>query len=371
MQIKLNRRGVPTQGTRELLVRMNDWCKENPEHQYKFDRKYTTEEQLQEAWQEMKEIGVGVEEASVESTSTETFSESKEKMTESSSRVQEVSDFEIPDEFDLGSFDPNAEETREREYTKVDYDYSQTTEIPEPTFGTATEQAQAMTQEGADIPSHLNGSDQPSVHKTEVPNQDENRITNPQLTEADDKTKKIAAEQMVDMVLDLYEKAHEWVKPVARIKERKIGELEAKGLVNKHDELPVDNEGNGITLRELAKETNESIDDVLTPDPTFNGRVRPAMIREFTKRGWGMTDMQLIAVAFTQDLAMKGAMIGGVRKQFTEITKLFKQAQAERLEANAGEEVDSVTPDSVTKTEEAPVEENLHEDVEEVVTEEV
>lgn len=342
MIIKFNKRGATPKKAQDLLRTMNEWLQQNPEHQYKFDKKYTTIEELEEGWKQMQEIGV--EEATVESTSREEFSRP-----DTSSAEDYSNSFSNEDSFDFGDFDPNAEDTIEREYNKVEYDYSMTEDIPEAQFGTKEEQARVMQEEQNF--SQPSMDDQPSIHRTEAPNQ--NSFTNPQLSEADDKTKRIAAEQMVDMILGFYEKAHEIAKPMVKIKDKKIGELEAKGLINPNDKLPLDREGNSASLRELAKETNEAIDDTLAYDPTFNARVRPPMIREFAKRGWGMTDMQYILVAFTQDVAMKGAMIMGVKKQFNDITKLFKEIEAERKSANEGTPVTKATVDSVQKTYEA------------------
>jgi hypothetical protein len=367
MRIKLNRKGAASNETKELLKNMNDWMQNHAtrDDMLKYNKKYYNEEMLQQAWREMQ--ASQVEEATVQSESSQPIENSQNTSSnESFDNTPDepiVSEAEV-EEFDLSGFDPNAAETIQRDYNKVEINEYATEEIPEPTFSSSVNDAQTDEMAADDVASQSGGSDggdQPppsiaSSNHTNDPNQPHTpppppQAANPAMNDLGDREKKIASEQLVDMVLELYGKAHEFAKPLAKVKVKKLNELEAKGLIDPKDTIPVNESGDKLTARELIRTTNEEIDNVLTPDPTFNGKVRPAMIREFTKRGFGVNDMQFLMIMFGQDIAMKASISIGLKKQFTEILNIYKDKQAEREEIREEESdnIPSYTADSIEK----------------------
>lgn len=341
MRVRLARKGAPSKEARSLIANFNDFLDTaSAEDKIKYGHDYSSIEEIRDAYAQ----ATGASPVDIKTSDTipkdEYFDDAKVV-----SESFKVSD-EIPEEFD---FDPNNADVVQRAYNKDVVDPTMSQTVGEPIYSTepipaSAEQPQASSEQPASsgaTPPPNTGTDQPGPG-----------ISNPAMNELGDKEKKIAAAQMVDMILGLYENVHQWVKPLARIKEKKIIELEAKGIIDPRDTVQVDMDGTKVTARELVHSTNQSIDEVLTPDPTFNGKVREPMIREFAKRGLGLTDMQYILIMFGQDIATKGAMIMGVRKNMNSILDIYKDQQKERKMFTANQKVTPVEPDSI-RTEES------------------
>lgn len=334
MKVRLAKRGAPSKDGRMLIADFNDWLDNaSDSDKIKYGKDYSSIEEIRDAYSQATGKTVNV-------NSADNISEGEYFETVKPESIN-VSN-EIPDAFD---FDPNAANVIEREYNKERIDPTMQDVIGEPIFSTdpVTPSNEGQPQSGYSDQIPNNGGFSATPPPVEDPM---GNLSNPQMNEMDDKAKRIASTQMVDLFLDLYANAHQWVKPMARIKEKKIIELEAKGLIDATDTLQVDQDGTRITARELVSSTNESIDNILTPDPTFNGKVREPMIREFSKRGWGLTDMQYILMMFGQDIATKGAMIVGVRKNMNSILDIYKEQKKERTEFERSQ-VKTVEPDSI------------------------
>lgn len=341
MKVRLAKRGAPSKDGRMLIAEFNDWLDTaSDSDKIRYGKDYSTIEEIRDAYSQATGKTVNV-------NSADNISDSEYFETVKPESISVSND--IPDAFD---FDPNAANVIEREYNKERIDPTMQDVIGEPIFST-----DPIPQTNESQP-QAGGAEQPqSGFSATAPQQPEDpmgNLSNPQMNEMDDKAKKIASAQMVDLILDLYSNAHQWVKPMAKVKEKKIIELEAKGLIDPTDTLQVDHDGTRITARELVSSTNDSIDNILTPDPTFNGKVREPMIREFAKRGWGLTDMQYILMMFGQDIATKGAMIVGVRKNMSSILDIYKEQKKERVEFERSQ-VKQVEPDSIKTNVEEPV----------------
>ena len=347
--IKLNKKGAPKLATRKLLNDMNDLL-DNMSNgdSLEFNKTYNSVEELEQAYAQMKGKVNGAS-SSAKFTPNNTSSESTKSPIEDA-KVESVSssdDFsdDIPDNFDDFDFDPNAGDKIKRGYNDETVSQTQTETIGEPIFSQETivneqvDPSNPQPQGGFQQPQGQNGQKQPK--EPDAP------MANPALNEADEKTKRIAAEQFVDMLLGGYDTLHEVAKPFAKIKDKKIMELERKGLINPSDTVTV-NKGDEVTLREIIHESNLAIEQALTPDPTFHAIVRPPMIREFTKRGLGLTDMQTIAIAFGKDIGMKLVQIIGVKRNLGSIIDIFKEQQKERQEGIRKQNVQQFSPDSIS-----------------------
>ena len=347
MKVRLAKKGAPSKDVRSLISKFNDWLDEASEaDRLKYGRDYTSVEEIRDAYTEA--TGNTIELNSADNIPNGEYFE-----TVSPESISVSSD--IPDAFD---FDPNASALNEKPYIKDVVDPTMSQTVGEPIF--STEPMPSGMEQSSDPSASIPNQQQPNLSNPSMsgmPEDPMSNLSNPQMNEMDDKSKRIAATQMVDLVLDVYANAHQWIKPLAKVKEKKIVELEAKGLIDPTDTLQVDYDGTQITARELVSSTNESIEDILTPDPTFNGKVREPMIREFSKRGWGLTDMQYILMMFGQDVATKGAMIMSVRKNMSSILDIYKDKQKERKQAESRQPVTQVEPDSIKQN----VEELIHE----------
>lgn len=350
MRIRLAKKGAPSKETRKLISEFNDWLDNASEEQkLKYGKDYSNVDEIQNAYTEAtgnKYDGF----KSSESMSENDFFE------EANADIEKTDTFkvsnEIPDGFD---FDPNISPLTEKPYAKEIIDPTMQQTVGEPLFSTEPISIPNPEQPSAQ-PQSTSGASTSSASDVETPPNTDSLagISNPAMNELGEKEKRIAASQTVDMVLAFYENAHQWVKGIAKVNETKIIELERKGLIDPTDTLPVDHDGTKITARELVHGTNQAIDEVLTPDPTFSGKVREPMIREFSKRGWALTDMQYIMIAFGQDIATKTAMIVGVRKNMSSILDIYKEQQKERKSFER-EKVNSVEPDSIASNVQEPV----------------
>ncbi len=352
--IRLNKKGRPSKDSQTIMNAMNDLLDEmDSAHKYDFDKGYESEEELRSAYERMKQIknsGAG------SATSSSTNIEDAKIVSETNSYGSSSNDnFDSePDGFNFDDLtdedlDPNLGDTIERGYNKENIDLTATETIPEPIYS-----IESTPIAGEEPKSDKSSTSQQNYdyqhHEQPKPQQPKPEPANPALSEADEKTKKVAAEQLVDTILNAYDMLHNVAKPMAKIKEKKLVELEKKGLVDPNDSIIVDAKGTEATLREIIQESNQGIEDALTPDPTFHAKVRPPMVREFTKKGIGLTDGQQIAIAFGMDIGQKVFQIMSIRKNLSSIIDIFKESQKEKREYNdrQNQTTRSVNPDSIS-----------------------
>lgn len=341
MKVRLAKRGAPSKDGRMLIAEFNDWLDTaNDSDKIKYGKDYSTIEEIRDAYSQATGKTVNV-------NSADNISDSEYFETVKPEAISVSND--IPDAFD---FDPNAGALNEKPYAKDITDPNMQQTVGEPIF--STEPIQNVN------PDQPQPSDQPQSNggfssATPPPPEDPmSNLSNPQMNELDDKAKKIAATQMADMCIDLYANLHQWVKPLVKIKDKKLIELEAKGLIDPTDTVPVDADGTRVTARELVASTNDAIDNVLTPDPTLSGKIREPLIREFTKRGIGLTDMQYILITVGQDVATKGAMVFGLKKNMNSILEIYKEQKREKTEFQKTQ-VKQVEPDSIKQNVQEPL----------------
>ena len=100
-------------------------------------------------------------------------------------------------------YNPLGESVKERSYTKPNIDGANLeAEIEEPTF----------------VPPSFEDLEEPTGFES----QEEQPFANPALNDLDDKDKRYATEQMVDVVLDGYEKITGLANNLVQIKEKKV-----------------------------------------------------------------------------------------------------------------------------------------------------
>ena len=148
---------------------------------------------------------------------------------------------------------------------------------------------------------------------------------NPAIDNLDKKEQMYATEQMVDTVLDVYDKAHILANRTVKLKEEKIAEAMEEGEISPSLEVPIDERGNTLGLLQYVQEYNRTLDDAIKLEEDFIEKVRPPMIRVFQKRGLAMTDEQFLAVAFGTDILTKGAMVFQLVKQNNKLMKMWKE----------------------------------------------
>jgi len=220
-------------------------------------------------------------------------------------------------------------------------------EIPEPDYGGAPAAAQPpVSASPSAAPSPTPSATQESAGP---PNSGLDAVTNPALNEADDKTKKAAAKQLVNTVLDGYEMLHVLGTRYMQYDEDKLSSLVAEGKLNPNLRVPVD-EHNTVSPVEYVQTYNRQIGQAFKYDEEFNDKVRPPLQRIFEKKGWGMTDEQFVLAAVISDAAPKLAMGFALKKQQSLMMKMFISASQGNVEAQAPHE----EYEAPTETNEAP-----------------
>jgi hypothetical protein len=152
---------------------------------------------------------------------------------------------------------------------------------------------------------------------------------NPAMNDLDNKDKKIACESLVDTVLDAYEQAHRYAQYVVKVDEETLMQKQAQGKLDLSMQIPVSETGDTMSVGEFVANYNEQSANALKYDKDFGYQVRPAMIRVFMKRGWGMTDEQFLMYMFGKDIAIKVGIMFQLRKTINgtldTIEKAFKR----------------------------------------------
>ena len=202
------------------------------------------------------------------------------------------------------------------------------------------EEENAQVKVGEDIPSEA--PTRSSEDKGSIDN-----VSNPSMSELSGKEKEVATEQLVDTALDAYEMLHEVAKNNTKYDDRKVQKMRLEGVISDDMAIPV-SESQQMTPYEFLQEHNESIDEILTFPQESRDAVKPAMMREFGKKGWGLTDGQYLMMWFGKDVAMKASMVMGMRNQTKQILQSFQEMHEEKITAMSNHEP-AVTPDSITK----------------------
>jgi len=213
-------------------------------------------------------------------------------------------------------YNPLGESVKERSYTKPNIDGANLgAEIEEPTF----------------VPPSFEDLEEPTGFES----QEEQPFANPALNDLDDKDKRYATEQMVDVVLDGYEKITGLANNLVQIKEKKVQEMIAKGEIDPRTRIPIDTSGNSVSVSEFVQDYNEQTAEAIQTSPDFKKKVRPAMVRVFEKRGIGMTDEQFLMYMFGTDIVQKGAVVVSLRNNVSGIMNMMKELSQQRMATQA------------------------------------
>tara|TARA_R110000851_G_scaffold8011_2_gene30804 strand:+ start:2422 stop:3582 length:1161 start_codon:yes stop_codon:yes gene_type:complete len=128
---------------------------------------------------------------------------------------------------------------------------------------------------------------------------------NPAINDLDGKDKKVACESLVDTFLDGYEQLHRYAQHIVKVDEDELLQRHQAGKIDLYEKIPLDENGKEISVKEFVQQYNEQGQEALQYDKEFGFKVKPAMIRVFMKKGWGMTDEQFLMYMFGRDIAVK------------------------------------------------------------------
>ena len=161
---------------------------------------------------------------------------------------------------------------------------------------------------------------------------------NPALNDLDNKDKKIACQSLVDTFLDGYEQLHKYAQYVVKVDEDELLARHQAGKIDLNETIPVDEKGNEMSVSEFVGQYNEQSVEALQYDKEFGFKVRPAMVRVFMKKGWGMSDEQFLMYHFGKDIAIKVGIMFQLKKTInTTLETLEKQHKRNKEDGLANE----------------------------------
>ena len=146
---------------------------------------------------------------------------------------------------------------------------------------------------------------------------------NPDMAGLSEKDAKQAASLLVDAVLGGYKQVWgltaEWVK----VSDDQILQWVMQDQISLDISININAKGQEATLRDVYNQFNAQADQALTVDLTEESfvKVRQAMIREFTKRGWGISDMQFIIQHFVRDAGQRALAVYQLKSVINGFTK--------------------------------------------------
>lgn len=246
--------------------------------------------------------------------------------------VKKVADIipEAMEDLSLNYVDPLEAELVERSYSKTDV-IDSIGDIPEPDYSAGA----------PDLSEEIEDAVEEEIEPEPSPF---DNVKNPEMENLSGKEKKNASEQLVETALGGYELIHQLFQKIASIDEGKINEKLISGDIDSNLRVPIAEDGSSVNVLEYAKLHNEQSKEALSYDPEFGEKVKPAMVRVFMKKGWGITDEQYLLGAFLQDIAVKSTMIYGMKKQSNEMIKHFMNASQNQRQQPKHE---TYEPDSV------------------------
>ena len=250
---------------------------------------------------------------SVSNTGNRSF-ESKEAIEQAIDKTQfefyEPTSSPMPE---VNTFNPLSDSAIERDYSTPKIQEGVVNDLEEPSFH---QKSFNQIQSEQKAPPVSSGSNAPVGMS-----QDPLMNPNPAMNQLDDAEKRLASEQMVDAVLDTYDTLCTLGSAVGKVKEETVNQLIASGKIDKNRRIPIDEYGNSVSVPEFIRGYNEQVGQAVQPDPAFRKKVRPPMVRVFSKRGWGMTDEQFLLFAFGKDISVKAITLFSMKKGVNDILK--------------------------------------------------
>ena len=228
---------------------------------------------------------------------------------------------------EVNTFNPLSETPIERDYATPKIQDGVVNDLEEPSFH---QKSFNQIQQEQQTPPPSSGGTGAPIGAT----QDPMNNPNPAFNQLDDAEKRLASEQMVDAVLDTYDTVCTLGSAIGKVKEQTVNQLIASGKIDKNRRIPIDEYGNTVSVVEFVQGYNEQVVQAVQPDPNFRKKVRPPMIRVFSKRGWGMTDEQFLLFAFGKDISVKAITLFSMKKGVNDILKRLVAENAENNSAS-------------------------------------
>ena len=264
---------------------------------------------------------VPLEELETENTE-DNFKKVDEVVEEVVEEVKPPTDSDVVGEGTSNDYNPVAQSVVEREYSTPKVASGVTEEIDEPTFMPPSYEDIVAEREGGGMVEDLseNPFDNP----------------NPALNDLDSKDKKIACESLVDTCLDAYEQLHKYAQYVVKVDEDDLMQRQASGKIDLNEIIPVTENGDTMSVGEFVGQFNQQSSEALKYDKEFGFKVRPAMVRVFMKKGWGMSDEQYLMYMFGKDIAVKVGIMYSLKRTINSTLETLEKAHKRQKQESKG-----------------------------------
>ena len=258
-------------------------------------------------------------------------------------------DSEVIGEGTYGDYNPFSESVVERDYSTPQIATGEVEEIEEPQFVPPTYEDVKREREGGDEEVGEEGGEE-SGSPFDNPN--------PALNELDTQDKKVACESLVDTCLDAYEQLHKYAQYIVKVDDETLQQKHREGTLDLNDTIPLP-DGQNVSVGEFFQQFNEQGTQALSYDKEFGVKVKPAMLRVFMKRGWGMSDEQFLMYMFGRDIAVKMGIMWQLKKTLNSTIESLEEVHLAKKKAKRDEEM------KARQEEEEDYEEEYEEDYEE------
>tara|TARA_R110002020_G_scaffold474816_1_gene707599 strand:- start:39157 stop:40308 length:1152 start_codon:yes stop_codon:yes gene_type:complete len=285
------------------------------------------EENLQEENLEQEEVEEQVEGDINESETPEEIAEPKIEAEEPPPPPQD--DSEVIGEGTYGDYNPFAESVVERDYSTPQIASGEVEEIEEPQFVPPTYEDVKREREGGGEEEMGDETGQESGSPFDNPN--------PALNDLDTKDKKVACESLVDTCLDAYEQLHKYGQYIIKVDEETLQQKHRDGTLDLTETIPLP-DGKEVSIAEFFQQYNEQGVDALKYDQEFGAKVKPAMLRVFMKRGWGMSDEQYLMYMFGRDIAVKVGIMWQMKKTINSTLESLEEMHLKKKRGQQAEE---------------------------------
>lgn len=145
------------------------------------------------------------------------------------------------------------------------------------------------------------------------------------------------AEQAVDLMLKGYSKAHDFGRYLTKKDGHQLATEHAKGKINLDLTFPLP--GGPVSIKEIVKEYNESIDEAIIVTEEFKENVKPKLVRIAIKRGWGLSDELSVLAYLIEDVATKVGLLVGLSKSMKMILDMGYESMKPKKSAEEKETV--------------------------------
>jgi hypothetical protein len=140
------------------------------------------------------------------------------------------------------------------------------------------------------------------------------------------------SEMLVNALIGAYRQANDLGGWMVKVDESKLIEWELDDLIDPEMLLPVGPNGQKVTPRTFFAAFAVAVDEAKAIPDNYFDDVKVSMVREFIKRGIGLSDMANIIQFFTRDILMRGGNFYSLYRQRVINTKQLQSIWADQKE---------------------------------------